>query len=66
MNIHIIRNNQRYGLYALATCIPAIIHGLYDSVADIWGVHLVVVFVGLMLLMVYLKQGVNYQSKLRQ
>lgn len=56
----------RRGLYALSICIPAILHGLYDSVADIWGVHLVVVFVGLMLLMVYLKQGVNYQSKLRQ
>lgn len=56
----------RRGLYALAICIPAVIHGLYDSVADIWGVHLIVVFVGLMLLMVYLKQGINYQSKLRK
>lgn len=56
----------RRGLYALAICIPAILHGLYDSVAGFWGVHLAVVFVGLMLLMVYLKQGANYQSKLRQ
>lgn len=56
----------RRGLYALAWGVPAIIHGLYDSLSNFWGVSLMMVFVGLMLLMVYLKQGVNYQSKLRQ
>lgn len=55
----------RHGLYVLAIAIPACIHGLYDSVAA-WGViSLVVVALGLMLLTVYLKQSVHYQSKLR-
>ncbi len=56
----------RHGLYLLALSVPAIIHGLYDSLSNFRGVSLVMVFIGLMLLMVYLKQGVNYQSKLRQ
>ena len=56
----------RRGLYALAISVPVIIHGLYDSFSNFWGVSLIMVFIGLMLLMVYLKHGVNYQSKLRQ
>ena len=56
----------RRGLYTLAICVPMLIHGLYDTFSDIWGISLVVVFLGLMLLMIYLKQGINYQSKLRQ
>lgn len=56
----------RKGLYVLAFTIPALIHGLYDTVAGIPIVSLFVVFLGLMLLMVYIKQSVNYQSKLRQ
>ena len=56
----------RRGLYVLAICIPAIVHGLYDSFADLGAISLVVVFLGLMLLMMYLKQSVDYQSKLRQ
>lgn len=56
----------RRGLYVLALVIPAIIHGLYDSLANYPVVPLVLVFFGLMLLTIYLKQGVNYQSKLRQ
>lgn len=56
----------RLGLWTLALTIPALIHGLYDSFADLWILPLFLVFLGLMLLMVYLKQGVNYQSKLRQ
>lgn len=56
----------RLGLYTLAITIPALIHGLYDSFASIRFVPLALVFIGLMLLTVYLKQGVNYQSKLRQ
>lgn len=56
----------RRGLYVLAISIPAIVHGLYDSLANYWAISLVMVFLGLMLLMVYLKQSVDYQSKLRQ
>lgn len=56
----------RRGLYVLALAIPAIIHGLYDSLANFPIVPLLLVFFGLMLLTIYLKQGVNYQSKLRQ
>lgn len=56
----------RKGLYVLAFTIPALIHGLYDSISGWPIVSLFLVFIGLMLLMVYLKQGVNYQSKLRQ
>ena len=56
----------RKGLYVLAIAIPALIQGLYDSISDWPFVSLFMVFIGLMLLMVYLKQSVNYQSKLRQ
>ena len=55
----------RYGLYVLAIGIPALLHGLYDTFSNIPILPLVLVFFGLMLLTVYLKQGVNYQSKLR-
>ena len=55
----------RRGLWILAISIPMLIHGIYDSVSNIPIVHLAVVVLGLMLLTVYLKQGVNYQSKLR-
>lgn len=56
----------RRSLYLLAFTIPALIHGLYDTMSSWSVVSLFMVFIGLMLLMVYLKQGVNYQSKLRQ
>lgn len=56
----------RRGLYFLALVIPMTIHGIYDTVSDCLIVPLVIVFFGLMLLTIYLKQGVNYQSKLRQ
>lgn len=56
----------RYGLYTLSICVPAIIHGLYDSLSGVLGVSLIMVFIGLMLLMAYLKRGEKYQSKLRQ
>lgn len=57
----------RRGLYVLALAIPMTIHGLYDTFAGIFGpVSLFLVVISLMLLVVYLKQGVNYQSKLRQ
>jgi hypothetical protein len=56
----------RRGLYALAIGVPMLIHGLYDTFSSVRILPLVLVFIGLMLLMVYLKHGVNYQSKLRQ
>ncbi|WP_276892353.1 PrsW family glutamic-type intramembrane protease [Hallella bergensis] len=56
----------RRGLYALSIGVPMLIHGLYDTFADVRILPLILVFIGLMLLMVYLKHGVNYQSKLRQ
>ena len=56
----------RRGLYVLAIAIPMLIHGLYDTFSSVRFLSLILVFIGLMLLMVYLKQGVNYQSKLRQ
>lgn len=56
----------RRGLYTLALCVPAVIHGLYDALSNYWLFSLIMVFVGLMLLAVYLKQSVDYQSKLRQ
>ncbi len=56
----------RRGLYFLALCVPALIHGLYDALSNYRFVSLAMVFVGLMLLTVYLKQSVDYQSKLRQ
>lgn len=60
----------RVSLYFLALCIPALLHGLYDSLVSanylfaIIGVGLA--FIGVILLTTYLKQGVNYQSKLRK
>jgi len=55
----------RKGMYVLAFTIPAIIHGLYDTFSSWRFVPLAIVIIGLMLLIVYLKQSVNYQSKLR-
>lgn len=52
-------------LYFLAIAVPTLIHGAYDTIADIPIIPLILVFFGLMLLTIYLKQGVNYQSKLR-
>lgn len=56
----------RWGLRLLALFIPTLIHGLYDSIAGYPIIPLILVFFGLMLLTIYLKQGVNYQSKLRK
>lgn len=56
----------RYGLCTLALCVPAVVHGLYDSLSGVRGISLLMVFIGLMLLMAYLKRGEKYQSKLRQ
>lgn len=58
----------RLSLYFLAIAIPAIIHGLYDTFCgNFLGmlIALPITFIGVIMLMTYLKQGVNYQSKLR-
>ena len=59
----------RISLYMLALAVPAILHGLYDTLVSTNKFFvifaLVVAFTGVILLMTYLKQGVNYQSKLR-
>jgi protease PrsW len=53
----------RISLYFLAVFIPALIHGLYDALG--WSLlGLFVTLLSVILLMSYLKQGVNYQSKL--
>lgn len=54
----------RKSLYFLSIAIPALMHGLYDTLGgNIIGV--LISFIGVVLLMTYLKKGVNYQSKLR-
>lgn len=54
----------RRSLYFLAIGVPALLHGLYDTLGGgIIGV--LISFIGVVLLMTYLKKGVNYQSKLR-
>ena len=59
----------RISLYTLALLVPAILHGIYDSLVEVNIIFVVlaiaVAFVGVIMLMTYLKQGVNYQSKLR-
>lgn len=59
----------RRSLFTLALCVPALLHGLYDTFASgnvIFTIlAIAIAFVGVILLTTYLKQGVNYQSKLR-
>jgi RsiW-degrading membrane proteinase PrsW (M82 family) len=53
----------RLSLYFLAIAVPAVIHGLYDVLG--WRIlGLLLMLLSVVLLMSYLKQGVNYQSKL--
>lgn len=53
----------RISLFFLAIFIPAFIHGMYDSLG--WSLPgLGLTLLGVILLMSYLRQGVNYQSKL--
>jgi RsiW-degrading membrane proteinase PrsW (M82 family) len=53
----------RLSLYFLAIFIPAVIHGLYDTLG--WNIlGLLLTLLSVILLMSYLKQSVNYQSKL--
>ncbi|MDR0982439.1 MAG: PrsW family intramembrane metalloprotease [Culturomica sp.] len=53
----------RLSLYVLAILIPALLHGLYDTLG--WSIlGLLLTLLCVILLMSYLKQSVNYQSKL--
>jgi len=53
----------RVSLFYLAIFIPALIHGLYDTLG--WSIPgLLLTLLGVILLMSYLRQSVNYQSKL--
>lgn len=58
----------RISLYFLSLAIPALLHGLYDTLCgnsiSIF-IAVCICFIAVLLLMTYLKQGVNYQSKLR-
>ncbi|MCR4801032.1 MAG: PrsW family intramembrane metalloprotease [Bacteroidales bacterium] len=57
----------RYGLWFLAIIVPATLHGLYDTFCNTFIGLLIaipVMMISVALLMTYLKQGVNYQSKL--
>lgn len=58
----------RISLYFLSLAIPALLHGLYDTLCGYSVLIFIAVgicFIAVLLLMTYLKQGVNYQSKLR-
>lgn len=58
----------RLSLYFLAIAIPAVLHGIYDTFCgSLLGglIALPIMFLTVILLSNYLKQGVNYQSKLR-
>lgn len=57
----------RLSLYFIAFSLPSLLHGVYDTFCgSILGlvISLPVSIIGVVLLMTYLKQGVNYQSKL--
>lgn len=58
----------RKSLYFLAISIPSLLHGTYDTFCgSLLGMVIAIPIMvgGVVLLMTYLKQGVNYQSKLR-
>lgn len=53
----------RVSLYFLALMLPATIHGIYDVLG--WSIlGLLMILLSVILLMNYLKKGINYQSKL--
>ncbi len=55
----------RKSLYFLAIFVPAFIHGVYDTLCHYSTcLAILVTLIAVILLMTYLKQGVNYQSKL--
>lgn len=53
----------RLSLYLLSISVPALLHGIYDAMGYI--IALPTTILSILLLMIYLKQGVNMQSKLR-
>lgn len=57
----------RRSLYFLAFAIPALLHGLYDTFCQTSTlIALIVSFLGVFLLMTYLKRGSDYQHRLKQ
>ena len=58
----------RKALYILAICVPALIHGTYDTACSMgilgWIIRIPVMFMTVVLLMTYLKTGTSFQSKL--
>lgn len=57
----------RRSLYFLAIAIPALLHGIYDTFCQTSTlVALIVSFLGVFLLMTYLKRGTDYQHRLKQ
>lgn len=59
----------RISLYILAIAIPAILHGIYDTFCETTlglTIAIPIMALSVLLLIAYLRQGVNYQSKLRQ
>lgn len=57
----------RRSLYFLAIAIPALLHGIYDTFCQSSTlVALIISFLGVFLLMTYLKRGSDYQHRLKQ
>lgn len=59
----------RKSLYVLSLAVPAILHGLYDTMCGVpMGTIIVlpIMMLSVIMLMTYLKQSSNYQTKLRQ
>lgn len=56
----------RHALYFLAVAIPALMHGLYDTFCQGWILMAVIIsFIGVFLLMTYLRRSGDYQSRLK-
>jgi RsiW-degrading membrane proteinase PrsW (M82 family) len=63
LSFSVLYPKYRLSLIFLAIFIPAILHGFYDTLG--WSyLGLALTLLSVVLLMSYLKQGVNYQSKL--
>jgi RsiW-degrading membrane proteinase PrsW (M82 family) len=63
LSFSVLYPKYRLSLYFLAIFIPASLHGLYNTLG--WSIFgLILTLLSVILLMSYLKQGVNYQSKL--
>lgn len=58
----------RLSLYVLAICVPALVHGIYDTACSMgvlgWIIRIPLMFITVVLLMTYLKTGTHFQSKL--